>query len=102
MDIKFIFGFQHFGDRINNSFLNIIEMVPINQFSDEKLEDINYFSSEVLLKISDFTIKYEWKNISEIILNGFGLDSNNLFEVHPEMPSVGRQVNLSVEWHFKD
>ena len=59
MDIKFIFGFQHFGDRINNSFLNIIEMVPINQFSDEKLEDINYFSSEVSLKISDFIIPEE-------------------------------------------
>ena len=77
-------------------------MVPINQFSDEKLEDINYFSSEVSLKISDLIIKYEWKNLSAIILNGFGLEGNNLFEIHPGMPSIGRQVNLSVEWHFRD
>ena len=57
---------------------------------------------EAKKRISDFIIKYEWKNISEIILNGFGLESNNLFEIHPEMPSIGRQVNLSVEWHFRD
>ncbi|MFL2998217.1 MAG: hypothetical protein ACJZ1Q_05670 [Candidatus Neomarinimicrobiota bacterium] len=102
MDINFIFGFQHIGNRINNSYLNIIEMIPINQYSDEKLEDINYLSSEMSIEVSDFIIKYKWKNISEIILNGFGLKSNNLFEVHPEMPSIGRQVNLSIEWHFKD
>ena len=102
MDINFIFGFQHIGNRINNSYLNIIEMIPINQYSDEKLKDINYFSSEMSIEVSDFIIKYEWKNISEIILNGLGLKSNNLFEIHPEMPSIGRQVNLSVEWHFKD
>ena len=52
MDINIIFGFQHIGDRMNNSYLNFIEMIPINQFSNEKLEDINYFSSEVSLKIS--------------------------------------------------
>ena len=47
-------------------------------------------------------IKYEWKNISEIILNGLGLESNNLYEIHPDMPPIGRQSNVSIEWHFRD
>jgi hypothetical protein len=102
MDINLIFGFKHIGNRTSSSYLNIIEMVPINQSSDKKLDDVNYFSSEISVKVSDFMIKYEWKNISEIILNGLGLESNNLYEIHPDMPPIGRQSNVSIEWHFRD
>ena len=102
MDINLVIGFKHIGNRTSNSHLNIIEMVPINQFSNKKLEDINYFNSEISVKVSDFIIKYEWKNISEIISNNLGLKSDNLYEMHPEMPLIGRQVNFTIEWHFRD
>lgn len=102
MDINFIFGFKHIGNRTSNSYLNIIEMIPLDQFSDKKLEDINYFNSEISVKVSNFIIKYEWKNITEIILNSLGLESNNLYQIHPDIPSIGRQSNLSIEWHFRD
>jgi len=77
-------------------------MIPLDQFSDKNLENINFFSSEISVKVSSFIIKYEWKNITEIILNSLGSESNNLYQIHPDMPLIGRQSNLSIEWHFKD
>jgi hypothetical protein len=47
-------------------------------------------------------MKYEWKNISEIILNTFGSENNTHFKMHPEMPPIVRQSNFSIEWHFRD
>ncbi len=102
MDINFLLGFKHIGKRQSSSYLNLIEMVPIDRFSFKILDDLNYFSSEISLEVSDLIIKYEWKNISEIILNTFGSENNNHFKMHPEMPPIVRQSNFSIEWHFRD
>ena len=89
-----------------------IEMIPVSNYggwgiwpetdSTEELDDVWFVNGSITAYVSTFTIKYEWFNISEMILASIGSDQDNFFEIHPEMPRLGRQVNLSVEWHFMD
>ena len=89
-----------------------IEMIPVSNYSGwemwpvpdstEELDDVWFVNGSITAYVSTFTIKYEWFNISEMILASIGSDQDNFFEIHPEMPRLGRQVNLSVEWHFMD
>ena len=89
-----------------------IEMIPVSNYSGwemwpvpdstEELDDVWFVNGSITAYVSTFTIKYEWFNISEMILASIGSDQDNFFEIHPEMPRLGRQMNLSLEWHFLD
>jgi hypothetical protein len=89
-----------------------IEMIPVSNYggwgiwpetdSTEELDDVWFVNGSITAYVSTFTIKYEWFNITEIILASIGSDQDNFFEIHPEMPRLGRQMNLSLEWHFLD
>jgi len=89
-------------NRLNNSIIDPIEMVPMTIYTDEKLDDISLINGTITAYVSTFTIKYEWLNITEMILAYIGSDEDNYFKIHPEMPLLGRQTNLSVEWVFLD
>ena len=92
-----------------NTTLHPIEMVPVD-FYDEKdllgapveLDNIWFINGSITAHVSTFTIKYEWFNINEMILASLSSDEDNFFQIHPEMPRLGRQVILSIEWHFQD
>jgi hypothetical protein len=85
--------------RLNNSIIHPIEMVPMTIYTDDKLDDISLINGTITAYVSSFTIKYEWLNITEMILAYIGSDED---KIHPEMPLLGRQSNLSVEWDFLD
>jgi len=88
--------------RHNSSLIHPIEMVPTDLDLDAKMDNINLLNGFVRAKVSTFTIQYEWFNITEMILAEMGAELTNFYKIHPEMPLVGRQANLSVEWHFLD
>ena len=102
MKIDFILGFMHLGNRQNTPRLNFIEMVPIENITIQNQEDINFFSSSISISVSDFIIKYEWKNITEIIFRNLNIEKENLIIVNPELPPMIGQMNFSVEWQFQD
>ena len=95
---------KHLRDRIAKSNLNPIEMVPnVNPKSyDGSLEPINIINASITAQVSKFIISYEWYNISELVLGSIGSEKNNYFTIHPDMPDLGRQVNLSITWLFQD
>ncbi len=95
---------KHLGDRSNNSFINPIEMVPIeNNFENTIISNpVNIINTSIEAKVATFSIRYEWINIAEIILGSLNSDSHNYFAIHPQMPDLGRQMNLSIEWYFQD
>jgi hypothetical protein len=77
-------------------------MVPMTIYTEGKMDDIVLLNGSITAHVSTFTIRYEWFNITEMILASMGSDENNYFTIHPEMSDLGRQVNLTVEWHFQD
>ena len=77
-------------------------MVPMTVYTEDELNDISLINGTITVYVSTFTIKYEWLNIREMILASIGSDDDNYFEIHPEIPLLGRQSNLSVEWNFLD
>ena len=88
-------------------YMHLTEMVPVRNDGSGELneltkEDIWFINGSITAYVSTFTIKYEWFNISEMILASMGSEQDNYFEIHPKIPRLGRQVNLSVEWHFLD
>jgi len=93
---------KHFRDRFTRSYLNPIEMVPITNSQNDTLEPINILNASIKSQVSKFVIAYEWYNISELIFGSFGSEENNYFLIHPDMPNLGRQVNLSITWMFQD
>ena len=94
----------HFFDRVNYSQINPIEMVPLIYSSNSYVDitPITSVNGGVSAKVSSFTIGLKWMNITEIILSSFGSDNNNYYTLHPEMPMLGRQINLQLSWSFKD
>jgi hypothetical protein len=100
VDLKM--GVDRYIKRLNNSIIHPIEMVPMTVYTKEKLDDIALLNGSITVYVSTFTLKYEWFNITEMILASIGSDEDNFFEIHPEMPRLGRQMNLSLEWHFLD
>ena len=93
---------KHLRDRFTRSYLNPIEMVPITNSQNVPLGPINILNASIKSQVSKFVIAYEWYNISELILGSFGSEENNYFLIHPDMPNLGRQVNLSITWMFQD
>jgi len=95
---------KHLRDRLAKSNLNPIEMVPteVLQAYDKSLEPINIINASITAQVSKFIISYEWYNISELVLESIGSEKDNYFIIHPDMPGLGRQVNLSITWLFQD
>jgi len=102
MRVELFLEMNHYFKRIQNGLLNPIEMVPSGYYSDEKMDDVSLLTGRIRTHVSTFTIQYEWINIMEMILASMGSDANKFYEIYPGMPPIGRQVNLSVEWHFLD
>ena len=100
VDLKL--GVDRYINRLKNSIIHPIEMVPMTVYTRENLDDIALFNGSITAYISTFTIHFEWINITEMVLSSIGSEQNNFFEIHPEMPLMGRQTNFSVEWHFLD
>lgn len=82
------------------STIHPIEMIPMEFTSASELDDIALLNGFVRAKVSTFTIQYDWYNITEMVLAQIGSELSNFYNIHPEMPSIGRQANLSVEWQF--
>jgi hypothetical protein len=95
-------GVDQFIQRRRNAHIHPIEMVPMTIYTEGKMDDIVLLNGSITAHVSTFTIRYEWFNITEMILASIGSDKDNYFEIHPEMPLLGRQTNLSVEWDFLD
>jgi hypothetical protein len=100
VDLKL--GVDSYFNRLNNSIIHPIEVVPMTVYTEDELNDISLINGTIIVYVSTFTIKYEWLNIREMILASIGSDRDNYFEIHPEMPLLGRQTSLSVEWDFLD
>ena len=71
-------------------------------YTEGKMDDIVFLNGSITAHVNTFTIRYELFNITEMILASIGSDVNNYFTIHPVMSDLGRQVNLTVEWHFQD
>jgi len=100
VDLKL--GVDIYFNRLNNSIIHPVEVVPMTVYTEEALNDISLINGTITAYVSTFTIKYEWLNIREMILASIGSDKDNYFDVHPEIPLLKRQTNLSVEWDFLD
>ena len=97
-------AFQRLEDRFNSSLINPIEMVPLHGHGvkNDMLTPVNIINASITAYVSTFTISYEWFNIGEIILASSGKEDNNYFTIHPLLPALGRQINLSIKWEFQD
>ena len=97
-------AFQRIDDRFNSSLINPIEMIPLHghAVNNDMLTPVNIINANITAYVSTFTISYEWFNIREIILASSSQEDNNYFTIHPLLPALGRQINLSIKWKFKD
>ena len=93
---------KHYKNRRTKSYFNFIEMVPVLSPEIKSYEPINIFSASITAKVSKFIIAYEWYNISQLIFRAINSYQNNYFELQPDMPALGRQVNLTISWMFQD
>ena len=95
---------KYFFNRVNYSMINPIEMVPmiINENDHGSLLPIHLINSVLRAKVSTVIFEFSWANLSEIILSSIQTDENNFFSYHPTIPSMGRQINFSINWKFQD
>ena len=95
---------KYFFNRVNYSMINPIEMVPmiINENDHGSLLPIHLINSVLRAKVSTVIFEFSWANLSEIILSSIQTDKNNFFSFHPTIPSMGRQINFSINWKFQD
>ena len=71
-------------------------------YEKNNLTPVDVINAKISAHVSTFTISYEWFNLNEIVLASMSSDKNNFFKIHPFLPSLGRQVNLSIDWRFQD
>ena len=97
-EIKYLFN------RVNYSMINPVEMVPmiINENDHGSLLPIHLINSVLRAKVSTVIFEFSWANLSEIILSSIQTNKNNFFSFHPIIPSMGRQINFSINWKFQD
>ena len=93
---------KHYRRRKTRSNFNFIEMVPILTNDIKIQEPINIFNASISARVSKLSVSYEWYNITQLIFGSVGSDQNNYFELQPDMPVLGRQVNLNISWEFQD
>lgn len=98
MNLDFMTEFKRFEERAITFYLNPVEKIPIYNNSLGKIKSSDMINTSITVSVSSFKIKYEWNNILQLINN------NELYEIsfHPEIPSMGMQKNISIEWHFLD
>ena len=103
-ELYFMFetSLKHYNKRSMSFYVNPIEMVPIFDKELSDLESKDIVNGRIIATVSSFKIKYEWFNILEILYNSLENQKTNKIDIHPKMPSIGRQANLSIEWHFLD
>ena len=94
--------FNRLEDRHNSSSINFVEMVPMVNYEKSSLTPVDVINAKISAHVSTFTISYEWFNLNEIILASMNSEENNFFKIHPFLPSLGRQVNLSIDWRFQN
>ena len=93
---------KHYRKRKTRSNFNFIEMVPILNKDIKIQEPINIFNASITARVSKLSVSYEWYNITQLIFGSIGSDQNNYFELQPDMPVLGRQINLNISWEFQD
>jgi len=93
---------KHYRKRKTRSNFNFIEMVPILNKDIKVQEPINIFNASITARVSKLSVSYEWYNITQLIFGSIGSDQNNYFELQPDMPVLGRQINLNISWAFQD
>ena len=93
---------NHYKKRKTRSNFNFIEMVPILNHDIKIQQPINIFNASITARVSKLTVSYEWYNITQLIFGSIGSDQNNYFELQPDMPVLGRQINLNIRWVFQD
>ena len=93
---------KHYKKRKTRSNFNFIEMVPITYKNIKVQQPINIFNASITARVSNLSVSYEWYNITQLIFGSIGSDQNNYFELQPDMPFLGRQVNLNISWEFQD
>ena len=93
---------KHYSKRKARSNFNFIEMVPVLNKDFKVQEPINIFNASITARVSKLSVSYEWYNITQLIFGSVGSDQNNYFELQPDMPVLGRQVNLNISWEFQD
>ena len=104
MEIELDSEIKYFSNRVNYSMINPVEMVPmiINENDHGVLIPIHLINSALRAKVSTVIFEFSWVNLSEIILSSIQTDKNNFFSFHPTIPSMGRQINFSINWKFQD
>lgn len=93
---------KHYRKRKTKSNFNFIEMVPILNNDIKIQQPINIFNASITARVSKLSVSYEWYNITQLIFGSIGSDQNNYFELQPDMPVLGRQINLNISWAFQD
>ena len=93
---------EHYKRRKTRSNFNFIEMVPIFNKDIKVQEPINIINATITARVSKLSVSYEWYNITQLIFGSISSDQNNYFELQPDMPVLGRQINLNISWAFKD
>ena len=93
---------KHYRRRKTRSNFNFIEMVPVSNKDIKVQEPINIFNASITARVSKLSVSYEWNNITQLIFGSIGSDQNNYFELQPDMPVLGRQINLNISWAFQD
>ncbi|GIR29664.1 hypothetical protein CM15mP43_12880 [bacterium] len=104
MGIELDSEIKYFFNRVNYSMINPVEMVPmiINENDHGSLLPIHLINSVLRAKVSTVIFEFSWTNLSEIILSSIQTDKNNFFFVSSNIPSMGRQINFSINWKFQD
>jgi len=93
---------KHYRKRKIRSNFNFIEMVPILTNDIKIQEPINIFNASITARVSKLSVSYEWYNITQLIFGSISSDQNNYFKLQPNMPALGRQINLNISWAFQD
>ena len=93
---------KHLQSRTSRTYFNFIEMVPQNRRNKNFYQPINIINAKITAQVSRLIIAYEWYNIEELMLGLLNPDENNYFKIQSDMPALGRQVNLTISWAFKD
>ena len=102
MIIDFNGELKHYRKRKTRSNFNFIEMVPILNKDIKIQEPINMFNASITARVSKLSVSYEWYNITQLVFGSISSVQNNYFELQPDMPVLGRQINLNISWAFQD
>jgi len=104
LEIELDSEIKYFFNRINYSMINPVEMIPmiINENDHGPLLPVHLMNSALRATISTVIFEFSWMNLSEIIMSSVQTNKNNFFSFHPSIPSMGRQINFSINWQFQN